>query len=100
MTRYEKFVQTVERRSADLRDLGLARIGLFGSAARCDDDEASDFDVLVEFSDGKLGLRNYMRSCMLLEEELGKVDVLTRGALKGRMKKRVERDCRYVKIPD
>ena len=65
------------------RNRGL-RISLFGSAARGDDSQSSDFDFLVEFR-GDSSLFDLMRLQEELESLLGSsVDVVSVGGLKPR----------------
>ena len=71
---------------------GVARLALFGSAARDELRADSDVDVLVEFQgpatfDGYFSLKEY------LEALLGRqVDLVTEQGLKPRARKQVERD--------
>ncbi|MBC7224304.1 MAG: nucleotidyltransferase domain-containing protein [Anaerolineae bacterium] len=64
------------------REFGVRRIGLFGSYARGQPDEASDVDLIVEF-DHPIGLR-FVEFVERLEALLGRrVDVLTPAGLRG-----------------
>ena len=71
---------------------GVARLALFGSAARDEMRDDSDIDVLVAFEgsstfDGFFGLRDY------LEQLLGRrVDLVTERGLKPRARTHVEKD--------
>ncbi len=58
---------------------GIARLGLFGSYARGEQNERSDLDFLIR--EGKLhGLIQYMGFVLDLEDEFGcHVDVVTEG---------------------
>ncbi|MHC4874154.1 MAG: nucleotidyltransferase family protein [Planctomycetota bacterium] len=49
MTRKAKFLQTIDSQKDVLKELGISRLGLFGSVQREEDTENSDLDVLVEF---------------------------------------------------
>lgn len=56
MTRKAKFLQIVNSQKDELRELGISRLGLFGSVQREEDTENSDLDVLVEFKPGFTGI--------------------------------------------
>jgi uncharacterized protein len=71
-------------------------LAIFGSVARGEATGASDLDVLVDFTgpatfDGFMGLK------LFLEDSLGvKVDLVTRAALKPRLRARIEAEARRV----
>jgi hypothetical protein len=75
---------------------GVRELAVFGSVARGDASNASDLDVLVDFVgtatfDGFMGLK------LFLEDSLGvKVDLVTRAALKPRLRARIEAEARRV----
>ena len=66
---------------------GIARLEVFGSAARTDfDPEKSDYDFVVEFEDKGLGTNygfRFLNFAEALESVLGrKVDILTQDSIK------------------
>jgi predicted nucleotidyltransferase len=68
------------------RDFGVRRLALFGSTARGDARDDSDLDLLVEFENGPTFL-SFMGLKVFLEDHLGrKVDLVTRDALKPRLR--------------
>jgi hypothetical protein len=75
---------------------GVRDLAVFGSVARGDAKEASDVDLIVDFEgpptfDGYMGLKLY------LEDSLGlSVDLVTRAAIKPRLKARIESESRRV----
>jgi uncharacterized protein len=75
---------------------GVRDLAVFGSVARGEASATSDLDVLVDFEgpatfDGFMGLKSF------LEDALGmKVDLVTRAALKPRLRARVESEARRV----
>jgi predicted nucleotidyltransferase len=75
---------------------GVRDLAVFGSVARGSATEASDLDVLVDFVgpatfDGFMGLK------LFLEDHLGvRVDLVTRAALKPRLRARIEAEARRV----
>lgn len=74
------------------RRFGTKRLALFGSAARDELRDDSDVDILVEFS-GPATFDGYMDLKFFLEELLGRsVDLVTKDAVKPRMRPIIERD--------
>ena len=72
-----------------LRRQGVANPEIFGSAARGDDHEDSDVDLLVDFTAGTdiIGIRRE------LEDVLGvSVDLVPRSGLKERVRSRAAKD--------
>ncbi len=64
-------------------------LGVFGSYARADPSKRSDLDLLVEFSETP-DLFQFMELERYLETILGlKVDLVSRGALRGKIGKRI-----------
>ena len=90
----------IQRRlSEHMRELrsryGVRRLGLFGSWIRGEASVASDVDVLVEFE--RPTFDRYMDLKFFLEELLGcPVDLVTRDALKPRVRPEVEREAVHV----
>jgi predicted nucleotidyltransferase len=71
--------------------LGVAKIGIFGSAARGEERADSDVDVLVEFAPGQTTFRNFMELAFYLEDLFGrKVDLLTVGGIDPLIRQDVE----------
>ncbi len=75
---------------------GVKRIGIFGSYSRNEQRMDSDVDILVEF-ERPVGLITFVRLQEYLERLLGvKVDLVTKGALKKRLKERILKEVKYV----
>ncbi len=89
--------KTVSR--AELADFALRhsvrRLALFGSAARGELRTTSDVDVLVDMEAGsRAGLFEQVRMADELEALFGRrVDLVTRGGLKPRVRATVEREA-------
>ena len=61
-----------------MNELGVQRLGLFGSFVRGEQNDDSDVDLLIEFRPGRKSFDSFMELSFLLEEILGrKVDLLT-----------------------
>ncbi len=75
----------------------IKEIGLFGSFVRGEQTESSDVDLLVEFEKGHSDLFNYVRLKSYLEELLGrKVDLVSKNAVKSRLREKIFKEVRYV----
>lgn len=80
----------------DLAQFGVKSLALFGSVVRGEDRPDSDVDILVEF-EGVATFDRYMGLRFFLEDLLGvPVDLVTRKALKPRLRPYVEREAQYV----
>ena len=81
---------------AELADrFGVLNIGLFGSVTRNDFTEASDIDILVDFS-RPIGM-DFFTLADLLETRLErKVDLITRDGIKPRYFEAIKEDLIYV----
>ncbi len=61
----------IEQRSQEIQDIGVRRLGLFGSFNRHEQNNESDVDMLVEFEAGRKNYAAFMRLADLLEEIAG-----------------------------
>jgi uncharacterized protein len=77
----ETILAVLETHRGELEQLGVRRIGLFGSFLHGHPRESSDIDLLVRFE--RPSFDNYMDSKFLLERLFGRsVDLVTEDALK------------------
>ncbi len=91
----EEIVELLQSHRRRLREFGVERISLFGSAARGTLEPQSDVDMVVEFSETTY--RRFVSLKAFLESVLGrKVDLLTPDAVQGRLKEEIERDLVHV----
>ncbi len=75
-------LEIIALHDAELRDLGVRRLSLFGSVARDQAGPGSDVDLLVEF-DRPIGFFHLFEVQERLEAFLGrKVDLVTPGGLR------------------
>lgn len=75
-------LELLKAHAAELRALGVRRIGVFGSVARGEAHGASDVDVFVEFAPGQRTYDNFFALHELLERLFGRrVDLVTDQAL-------------------
>jgi len=77
-------------------EYGVSKIGVFGSVVRDEQVDASDIDILVEFSRAT-GMVQFIRLEEELQDLLGaKVDLVTRKALKKHIGQQILREVHYV----
>ncbi len=86
-------LESVRRRRAEILRIaavhGARNVRVFGSAARPEDGEAVDLDLLVEMMEGR-NLLDLISLSNELEDTLGvKVDVQTRGSLSPYLRDRI-----------
>lgn len=97
MTDKAQILDRIRSHAGEIRSLGVARVGLFGSVVRGEAKEDSDVDLLVEFVPGKKKYKSFVKSWDLLESLVGRpVDVITPEALSPYIKSHVEKDVVYV----
>jgi len=89
----------IEAHAAQLRSLGVRRIGVFGSFARGDERPDSDVDVYLEFAPGMKTYDNFYAVHELLETILGRpIDLITDGALRERKQRLILPTVRYATL--
>lgn len=82
-----------------LASLGVKSIGLFGSFVREQASRESDVDLLVEFDSGKKTYDNFIDTCFLLEELLGRrVELVTKDSLSPYIKPYILKEVEYVTL--
>ena len=87
----------LQRHQDAFKELGVKRLGLFGSFVRGEQNDSSDVDVLVEFEPGCKTFDNFIRTAFLLEELLGRrVELVTPEALSPYLKPHILREVEYV----
>ena len=85
-----------DNKDALKEQFGVSQLGLFGSFVRGEQNPESDLDILVDF-DEPVGLFKFMDLNDQLEELTGmKVDLVTRGALKPYIGKRILSEVSYL----
>ncbi len=66
----EDILRILRRHQAEIRALGVARLGLFGSFVRGQQTSGSDIDILAEFERGQKTFDHFIQLSFLLEELL------------------------------
>ena len=96
MQRDEAITKLREHR-AELRQLGVQHLYLFGSTARGEAGEDSDVDLFFDYERGKLGLFELMDVKERTSRILGrKADIMTRDSLHKVLRSRIEASALQV----
>src|SRR5215470_13663663 len=89
----------IEAHTAELRTLGVQRIGVFGSFAKGEATEESDVDVYLEFVKGRKTYDNFFAIYELLRGLFGRpVDLVTDGSLSERKARIILPTVRYATL--
>ena len=95
MTR-DKVLALLNDHRAELDQLGVGSLAVFGSVARDDAGADSDVDILVEFRQ-PVGLFEFVRLQLRLQTILGRrVDLVTPDALRPTMRDQILREAVYA----
>ncbi len=82
-----------------LLNLGVVRVGIFGSFVRGEQQSDSDVDLLIEFIPGTKTFSNFMNAAYLLEETMGRrVEVVTLEGLSPYIGPHILEELEYVSI--
>ena len=90
----EEIIKTLQKNKDFIKQkYGVKYLALFGSFARGEQTDNSDIDILVEFYKEKKTFDNYMDLKFYLESLFKrKVDLITKKAIKPRLKKYIDKD--------
>ncbi len=84
---------------ADIKALGVKRLGLFGSFVRGEQNENSDVDFLVEFYARRKSFDNFIGLCFLLEAALKRrVELVTTEALSPHLGPHILQEVEYAPL--
>ncbi len=83
MTNKKYILYKIKQQKKVLQNLGIVKIGLFGSYVREEQSDKSDIDILVEFEPEKENFDNYMMVYDILENTFKneKVEIVTKNGL-------------------
>jgi uncharacterized protein len=95
----ERIVSLIQENEREIQQLGVKRLGLFGSFARGQQRSDSDVDILVEFDPGRKNFDNFMQIAFLLEELFGRrVELVTPEGLSPHIGPNIMREVEYVPL--
>lgn len=97
----QQVLALIEANRPAVQSLGVARLGLFGSFARREQDTDSDIDLLVEFRGGQKSFDNFMALHFLLEDLFHRpVELVTPESLSPYMKSSIVDEAEYVTVSE
>lgn len=95
----QQVLALIEANRPAVRSLGVAKLGLFGSFLRQEQDSDSDIDLLVEFRSGQKSFDNFMALHFLLEDLFNRpVELVTPESLSPYMKSSIVDEAEYVAV--
>jgi len=95
----ENILSLIQEYQSQIRNLGVRRLGVFGSFVREQQDVNSDIDILVEFEPGRKTFDNFMQVAFLLEELFGRrIELVTPEALSPYIGPHIMREVEYVPL--
>lgn len=87
----DEAITRLRQHEAELKELGVQHLYLFGSTARGDAGAESDVDLFFDYEKGKLGLFQLMDVKERASDILGrKADIMTRDSLHKVLRARIE----------
>lgn len=90
-----EILRLLEEHRREIKKFGVREIGVFGSAARDEQTEKSDIDVLIELENKTFD--SYMGLLFFLEDLFkSKVDLVMKGSIKPLIKDRILSETIYV----
>lgn len=99
ITLKDKIINLINDNQLVIKHYGVAKLGLFGSVVRGEENENSDIDLIAEFKPGMKNYDNFINLCFFFEDMLGrKVDLLTPEGISPIIRKNIEREIEYVEI--
>lgn len=93
----EDVLGLLRQNRASVEELGVKRLGLFGSFRRDEPRADSDVDLLIEFFPEKKSFRNFMRLAFMLEDLFRRrVELVTLESLSPYLREAILKDVEYV----
>lgn len=97
----DKILEKLAANKAQLIELGVQEIGLFGSYVKDQANLKSDIDLLVDIRKDKKTLRNYLTIVYFLEDLLNnKVELITKQSLSKHIGPHILKTVEYVSVAD
>jgi uncharacterized protein len=98
MTTRENIIKTLKSNKPKLTNLGIRRVGLFGSYIRGEQSNESDIDLLIDFEPEKENFDNFMAVCDLFEKifKNEKIEVVTKNGLSPYIGPEILKEVQYV----
>ena len=93
----KEVLTTIKENRGRIRELGVKRLGLFGSFVREEQNAQSDIDLLVEFDKDQKTFDNFIHLAFLLEKLFKRhVELVTAESLSPYIKPHITSEVEYV----
>ena len=93
----EDVLSIVKEKQGKLKNLGVKKLGLFGSFVRGEQNIDSDIDVLVEFEPAQKTFDNFIQLSLLLENLFKRhVELVTTESLSPYLRPHIIKEVKYV----
>ena len=94
----ENVLKRLQNLKGCLGEVGVTRLGLFGSTVRGENTNRSDIDILLDFGAGRETYMNFLAACRILEDNFkrNKVDVVTYKGLSPYIGETIMKEVVYV----
>lgn len=93
----ENILDMIRSKLPELKDLGIDKIGLFGSYIRNEQKKDSDIDILIQFHEGRGSFINLIKVHDILEELLGKeIELVTVNGLSPYIGPHILEEVEYI----
>lgn len=98
MTNKQFILSQIKLLKGELRELGVIKIGLFGSYARGEQSENSDIDILIEFEPDQENFDNYMSVYDEIEKRFTneKIEIVTTNGLSPYIGPKILKEVTYA----
>lgn len=98
MTERDYILSVIKAHKAELSNLGIRDIGLFGSCSRDEQNKKSDIDILIDFESDKETFDNYMAIYDLIEKlfKNRRIDIVTKNGLSPYIGPKILNEVLYV----
>jgi len=101
VTSKDEIIRRLTANSDTIKQMGVKRLGLFGSFVRGQQQDTSDVDILVEYQPGTKTYRNFLATADYLEKLLdAKVDLVTQESVSPYIAPHIQQEINYVQISD
>ncbi len=95
----QTILMTLAEKNAEMKALGVRKLGLFGSFVREEQTPESDIDLMVEFEPGQKTFDNFMQLVFLLEDSLERpVELVTPESLSPYLRPHIINEVEYVPL--
>lgn len=92
----KEILSNIQKVKENLKEIGVEKIGLFGSYSRGEANESSDVDIIIIFQPEYKSFNNYFKALDILENSTHKnVDLVTPESLSPYIKPYIDKEVIY-----